>query len=53
MLSSKVAIVTNSAGGEETVGLIRKAGGTATFIAADVSRAQDCESLVDGGFLAH
>lgn len=36
----------SSAGGEETVGLIRKAGGTATFIAADVSRPQDCESLV-------
>ena len=37
---------TNAAGGEETVGLIRKAGGTATFIPADVSRAQECESLV-------
>lgn len=30
-----VASDTNSAGGEETVGLIRKAGGAATFIAAD------------------
>lgn len=37
---------TNSAGGEETVALILEAGGTATFIAADVSRPQDCESLV-------
>lgn len=37
---------TNVAGGEGTVGLIRKAGGTATFIPADVSRPQDCESLV-------
>jgi NAD(P)-dependent dehydrogenase (short-subunit alcohol dehydrogenase family) len=37
---------TNTGGGEETVGLIRQAGGTATFIAADVSRPQDCEALV-------
>lgn len=36
----------NSEGGEETVGPIRKTGGNATFIAADVSGAQDCEALV-------
>jgi NAD(P)-dependent dehydrogenase (short-subunit alcohol dehydrogenase family) len=36
----------NVAGGEETVALIRKAGGNALFVAADVSRPADCEALV-------
>lgn len=36
----------NAQGGEETVALIRKAGGNALFVAADVSRAADCEALV-------
>jgi NAD(P)-dependent dehydrogenase (short-subunit alcohol dehydrogenase family) len=35
-------------GGEETVSLIRSKGGEATFIPADVSRAADCEALVQG-----
>ena len=35
-------------GGEETVSLIRSMGGEAAFIAADVSRAPDCEALVRG-----
>jgi NAD(P)-dependent dehydrogenase (short-subunit alcohol dehydrogenase family) len=44
---AKVAVSdTNAAGGEETVALIRAAGGTAQFIAADVSQPQDCERLV-------
>jgi NAD(P)-dependent dehydrogenase (short-subunit alcohol dehydrogenase family) len=36
----------NAQGGEETVALIRKAGGNALFVAADVSRPADCEALV-------
>lgn len=36
----------NAGGGEETVALVRKAGGDASFVAADVSRAEDCEALV-------
>lgn len=35
----------NSAGGEETVALVRKAGGTAMFCAADVARPADCQAL--------
>ncbi len=34
------------AGGQETVKRVRDAGGQAEFIAADVSRPQDCEQLV-------
>jgi NAD(P)-dependent dehydrogenase (short-subunit alcohol dehydrogenase family) len=37
---------TNTAGGEETVALVRAAGGEALFVAADVSQAADCEALV-------
>lgn len=33
-------------GGEETVRLIREAGGDARFVRADVSRPEDCEALV-------
>jgi NAD(P)-dependent dehydrogenase (short-subunit alcohol dehydrogenase family) len=36
----------NVAGGEETVGLIKKAGGEATFIQADVSKATEVEAMV-------
>lgn len=36
----------NAQGGEETVALVRKAGGDALFVAADVSRPADCEALV-------
>lgn len=36
----------NAQGGEETVALVRKAGGNALFVAADVSRPADCEALV-------
>jgi NAD(P)-dependent dehydrogenase (short-subunit alcohol dehydrogenase family) len=35
-----------AAGGEETVMLVRAAGGDALFVEADVSRAGDCEALV-------
>jgi NAD(P)-dependent dehydrogenase (short-subunit alcohol dehydrogenase family) len=38
---------TNRDGGEETAALIRSAGGDAVFVAADVSRATDCEHLVE------
>jgi NAD(P)-dependent dehydrogenase (short-subunit alcohol dehydrogenase family) len=37
---------TQTEGGEETVALVRAAGGDALFVAADVSRPGDCESLV-------
>ena len=37
---------TNLAGGEETVALIRRAGGDALFVAADVARPGDCQALV-------
>lgn len=33
---------------EETVGLIRAEGGTADAFAADVTRAEDCQAMVDG-----
>ncbi|HUE77103.1 MAG TPA: SDR family oxidoreductase [Longimicrobiales bacterium] len=36
----------NESGGEETVRLIADSGGDARFVAADVSRAADCEALV-------
>ncbi|MBC5784218.1 SDR family oxidoreductase [Ramlibacter sp. USB13] len=36
----------NTAGGEETVALLRKTGGNALYVNADVSRAADCEALV-------
>ena len=38
---------TNTAGGEETVALVRAAGGQAFFVAADVSKAEDCRALVE------
>ena len=34
-------------GGEETVRLVREQGGEAVFVAADVSRAEDCQRLVE------
>jgi NAD(P)-dependent dehydrogenase (short-subunit alcohol dehydrogenase family) len=37
----------NEAAGAETVALIRSQGGRAEFVAADVSRAQDCQALVE------
>ena len=37
----------NREGGEETVSLIRAEGGDAIFVAADVSRADDCRALVE------
>lgn len=36
----------DAAGGEETVRLVREAGGEARFVAADVGNAADCERLV-------
>lgn len=38
---------TETAGGEETVALVRKAGGDAFFAKADVSVAEDCSKLVE------
>ncbi|MBE7366009.1 SDR family NAD(P)-dependent oxidoreductase [Ramlibacter pallidus] len=38
---------TNAAGGEETVGLVRQAGGKAVFVACDVSQPDQCGALVD------
>lgn len=35
-------------GGEQTVDLVRQVGGDAIFVAADVSRPEDCAALVDG-----
>ena len=37
----------NVAGGEETVSLVREQGGDAIFVPADVSRADDCQHLVE------
>lgn len=38
---------TDTAGGEETVALVRNAGGQAFFACADVTRAEDCQALVE------
>lgn len=38
---------TNADGGEETVALVRAAGGEALFVAADVASAEDCRKLVE------
>jgi NAD(P)-dependent dehydrogenase (short-subunit alcohol dehydrogenase family) len=37
----------NVAGAEETVSLVRQQGGDAIFVPADVSRAEDCQRLVE------
>jgi NAD(P)-dependent dehydrogenase (short-subunit alcohol dehydrogenase family) len=37
----------NAAGGQETVKLVQAQGGQAVFVAADVSRAADCQALAD------
>ncbi|MCO5102653.1 MAG: SDR family oxidoreductase [Burkholderiaceae bacterium] len=37
---------TDQAGGEQTVAQVREAGGEAVFLAADVSKPEDCEALV-------
>lgn len=36
----------NASGGEETVALIQAAGGSATFVAADVSKAADVQAMI-------
>jgi NAD(P)-dependent dehydrogenase (short-subunit alcohol dehydrogenase family) len=41
-----VAADVNNVGGEETVELVRAAGGDAVFAHADVSRSSDCEGMV-------
>jgi NAD(P)-dependent dehydrogenase (short-subunit alcohol dehydrogenase family) len=44
---AKVAVVDiNAQGGEETVQLIKKAGGNATFVKCDVSKAADVEAMI-------
>jgi NAD(P)-dependent dehydrogenase (short-subunit alcohol dehydrogenase family) len=45
---AKVVVSDVKAAGEETVALIRKAGGEAIFIRADVSKPQDVQALVQG-----
>jgi NAD(P)-dependent dehydrogenase (short-subunit alcohol dehydrogenase family) len=42
-----VAADKNIEGGEETIGLIKKGGGEATFVKADVSKAAEVEALVN------
>jgi NAD(P)-dependent dehydrogenase (short-subunit alcohol dehydrogenase family) len=42
-----IASDVDDAGGEATVATIRKGGGEAEFVHADVSRAADCEAMVD------
>ncbi len=41
-----VAVDINDAGGEETIQMIRNAGGEATYVHADVVKAADCENMV-------
>jgi len=41
-----VAVDINDAGGEETIQMVRDAGGEATYVHADVSRVVDCENMV-------
>jgi len=41
-----VAVDINDAGGEETIKIIRDAGGDATYVHADVVKAADCENMV-------
>jgi NAD(P)-dependent dehydrogenase (short-subunit alcohol dehydrogenase family) len=43
---------TETQGGEETVALVRKAGGEAFFVRADVSQPKDCQALVDRAMAA-
>lgn len=42
-----VVVDVDDKGGSETVQLIRKAGGEADYIHADVSKPEDCEAMVD------
>jgi NAD(P)-dependent dehydrogenase (short-subunit alcohol dehydrogenase family) len=42
-----VACDVDDAGGEATVATLRKGGGNAEFVHADVSRASDCEAMVE------
>jgi NAD(P)-dependent dehydrogenase (short-subunit alcohol dehydrogenase family) len=44
-----VSTDSNIQGGEETVRLIKEAGGEATFIKCDVSKSKDVEAMVDRG----
>ena len=41
-----VVVDINRNGGEETVGLIKSAGGDATFVAADVSKSEEVQAMV-------
>ena len=43
----------NVEGGEETVSMVKSAGGEAIFIHADVSRAADVEALINGAVEAY
>lgn len=42
-----VVVDVNDKGGNETVELVRLAGGSAGYVHADVSKASDCEAMVD------
>ena len=41
-----VAVDINDEGGSETIDMIKKAGGTATYVHADVSNAAECKAMV-------
>ena len=41
-----VAVDINDEGGNETIDMIKKAGGTAIYVHADVSNAAECEAMV-------
>jgi NAD(P)-dependent dehydrogenase (short-subunit alcohol dehydrogenase family) len=41
-----IAVDINDAGGDATITMIREAGGEATYVHADVSKAADCENMV-------
>jgi len=43
-----VVVDVNDAGGHETVQLIKQASGQAVYVHADVSRAADCQKMVEG-----
>jgi NAD(P)-dependent dehydrogenase (short-subunit alcohol dehydrogenase family) len=51
--ASIVAVDVNLNGAEEVVSIIRAAGGTATAVKADVSKAADCEAMVAAAERAH
>src|SRR5262249_18269422 len=43
-----VVVDVNDTGGHQTVGLIKQANGQAVYVHADVSKAADCQKMVEG-----